>query len=282
MTTPTFADDSGEQRWYTLPTGERFISVTAALGCVSGFGLTDWSAGMAADAALDHADLLAKTADRDPCNTKGDNACGECRDCVRYWIANRHNDYRDERGSLGTRFHKAAEYRILHGPGGHVDDDVQPYMDVWLDWTDTYKVTYEASEMTVFSRIWEYAGTADGVLRFAKDSPLPEKFQHLRDKPLLFDFKTGKHVGTTEGWQLNGYHGADQVLLESGEIRDAEKTDGALILHVRPEGVAMREVFCTPENFQYFINALRVAEGMRAPLGDIVSRPHRLKKKASA
>lgn len=280
MTTPAFADDSAEQRWYTLPTGERFISVTAVLGNISGYGLTDWSAGMAADAALDHHDLIAKAADRDPCNCKGEDACGECRDCVRSWIANRHNDYRDERGDLGTRFHKAAEQRILFGPGGHVDDDVQPYMDAWVNWTDHYQVTYEASEMTVFSRIWEYAGTADGILRFGAKSPLPEEFGHLADRPLLFDFKTGRHVGTTEGWQLNGYHGAEHVLRKDGTEQPAPATEGALILHVRPEGVAMREVHCTPTNFNYFVNALRVAEGIRAPLGSVLSRPSRLKRKA--
>lgn len=281
MSTPAFADDSTDQRWYTLPTGERFISVTAILGFISKWGLTDWSAGMAADAALDHHELLTKAAERDPCNCKGDDACGECRDCVRTWIANRHNDYRDERGDLGTRFHKAAEHRILFGPGGHVDDDVQPYMDAWIDWTDRYQVTYEASEMTVFSRIWEYAGTADGILRFPVDAPLPERFLHLRDKSLLFDFKTGRHVGISEGWQVGAYANAENVLLKDGREKAAPAAGGALILHVRPEGVGMREVYCTPENFHYFINVLRAAEGLRAPLGSVMSRPHRVKQKAS-
>lgn len=274
MTTPTFADDTTEQRWYTHPvTEERWLSVTSILAYISKYGLIDWSAGMAADAALDHHELLAKTADRDPCNCTGDDACGECRDCVRTWIASRHTDYKNERGDLGTRFHKAAEHYILFGPGGHVDDDVKPYMNAWLKWVNKYGVEFEASEMTVFSRIWDYAGTTDGILRFPDDSPLPEKFQHLRGKPLDADWKTGAHVGHCEGLQVVAYHGAEKVLLKDGTEEDAPKTEGGLIVQVRPEGVRMREVHCTPMNFNYFINVRRAAEGMMLPLGSILSRP---------
>jgi hypothetical protein len=55
--------------------------------------------------------------------------------------------------------------------------------------------------------------------------------------------------------------------------------DGGLVLHIRPEGVQMREAFVGPKTFNQFVYALRTAEGMTAPLGESLSRPARFTKK---
>lgn len=277
MSTPALADDSGAQRWYTHPkTGETFLSVTSALDYIAKFGLVDWSAGMAADAALDSADRITRAAQLDPCNTFGEDACGMCRACVRAWLASRHDSYKNERADIGGRFHKAAEARVLGGPGATVDKDVQPYVDAWLEWSDDVKAEYLATEMTVISRTWGYAGTLDGALKFGKGARLPDAFAHLAGKRLLFDYKTGKSVGKSEGWQVNAYRHADVALMPNGDEEPLPEVDSGLIIHVRPEGVRMREVYCTPRNFNHFAHVLRVAEGMMAPLGDVLSRPSRV------
>ena len=286
MAEPFFADtDASGSRYYVLNSGERFISVTTVLSYIAKPYLTDWAAGLAADAALDNAERVFTAADTASCNTKGDNACGLCRTCVRDWLANRHNDYRDAAGERGTKLHEAAEHRELHGPGGTVDEDAAPFFEAYVNWFDRAKPTVLATEMTVISRKWGMAGTLDNLMVFGKDSELPKALEHLRHKVLLVDKKTSKSVDFSHGWQVNGYSLCETAVMPDGsEIDVADKYDIAsgLILHIRPEsegGVKMRQAFINPVNQAKFIHTLRMAEAATAGLGTVLSRPAQLSKK---
>lgn len=281
MSTPVFADDSGEQRWYVHPiTGERWPSVTSILSCISKSFLIDWAAGLAADAAIARADDLADAGD--PCNATGEDACGRCRACLRDWIAGRHIAVRDEAGDRGSRFHEAAEHLVLFGEGGAVDKDVKPYFDAYCAWADRIQPKMIASEATVFSRKWGYAGTLDAVMHIPADAPLPRALQHLAGKRLVVDYKTGKNVDRSAAWQMAAYRHAEAELMPDGTEKPLPPVDGGLILHVRPDGVAMREAFVGAKTFNQFVYALRIAEAMTAPLGGFLSRPARLHQKASS
>lgn len=262
-------------RWYIHPvTGERFISVTTVLGHISKFGLPDWSAGLTAEAAFDMLPRLNRASRVTPCNsTKTSNACGSCRVCVTYWLANRHNEVRDDAADKGRRIHEAAEQLELFGEGAHVDDDIAPFVAQYRRWRGLYRPEYLATEMTVLSRKWGYAGTLDGILRFPEDSPLPKQLKHLATLPLCDDMKTGKHLDKPNGWQVTAYSKADAVLLPDGSELPMPEIKGGLILHIRPERVQMREVHITDENFAYFVHMCRVVEGLGASLNTVLSRP---------
>jgi len=280
---PYFADtDASGSRYYVLNTGERFISVTTVLSYIAKPFLVPWAAKLAAEAALDNAERVYTAADMPSCNTKGDNACGMCRTCVAAWLADRHNAVRDDAGTRGTKLHEATELLEKHGPGGTVDEDARPYFDAYTEWADRAKPEVLAAEMTVVSRKWGMAGTLDNLMRFGGDSELPEALEHLRHKVLLVDKKTSKNVDYTQGWQVNGYSLCETAVMPDGKevlVADEYDIESGLILHIRPEGVRMREVHINPLNQARFIHALRMAEGATAGLGAVLSRPAQLSKK---
>lgn len=277
--------DTGS-RWYIHPrTGERFISVTTVLSHIAKFGLPDWSARLAASAAAERLPWLVRCSRNTPCNaSRTDNACGQCLDCAVYWLSNRHNQLRVDAGDRGRRIHEAAEQFELFGEGFHIDEDIAPYVDQYMRWRRKYRPRFEASEMTVISRKWGYAGTLDGILRFPEDSPLPPKLRHLVSLPTVVDIKSGKHIGIPEGWQVVAYAKADAVLMPDGTELPMPEVQAGMILHLRlvedPKQpgrmvprTQMREVHLTDANHQRFIHMLRVVEGLAEPLGTVLSRP---------
>lgn len=283
MSSPVLADDSGTQRWYTHPiTGERFLSVTSALGYVSKFGLPDWAARLAAEAAIRRGPDIADATGREACNARAGDECGRCTSCMTAWLANQHNVVRDTAASLGSRFHEAAEAHVLGGPGATVDTDVQPFFNAYTAWADRVRPQFEMAEATVINRSFSYAGTLDSVLTIPEGADLPKTMRHLRGQRLLVDFKTGKNVNAQAAWQLAAYRFAEAVLLPEGDEEPMPAVDGGLILHIRPEGVQMREAFIGAKTFNKFLHTLRVAEGVMAPLGESLSRPARLTKKKEA
>jgi hypothetical protein len=271
-------DTETGSRWYVHPiTGERFISVTTVLSNVAKYGLPDWSAGLTADAAFQHLPRLNASVLHDPCNATGDDACGLCRACVRVWLANRHNDVRDTAASLGTRLHEAAEHHTLFGPGGSVDAEVQPFADRYLQWVEQWKPAFSASEMTVISRKWGYAGTLDWIATF-EEANLPDKFKDLAGLNVLGDNLTGKSIAIQKGWQVCAYTHADAVLLPDGSEEPLPEIGGGLVLHIRPERPAqVRRVDISTKTHQNFIHLLRAVEGLNAGLNSVLSRPFSLK-----
>lgn len=272
-------DKATGSRWYIHPTtGERFISVTTVLGNISRFGLPDWAGRLAAEAAFERLPLLNRASRAPACNsTKTDDACGQCRPCVQYWLADRHNQARDDAADLGTKLHDVAEQDALFGEGATVDVDVAPFAEKLRRWRDRYKPEYLATEMTVISRKWGFAGTLDKIVRFSEESRLPKQLAHLTGLPLCGDYKTSRQVDLVKGWQVIAYANADNVLLPDGAELPMPEIKGGLIVHIRPDKVQMREVHITAENFQYFVHMLRVVEGLNAGLNTVLSRPVTLK-----
>lgn len=198
-------DKATGSRWYVHPTtGERFISVTTVLGYISKFGLTDWSARLAAEAAVARLPWLVRCSRVEPCNvSKTEDACGSCRECATLWLANRHIEVRDQAGERGSKLHEAAEQLELFGEGATVDPDIVPLVDSYRRWRSFYRPEFLATEMTVISRKWGYAGTLDGILRFPGDSPLPTKLKHIAGKPVVGDTKglsLDTPIPTPTGW----------------------------------------------------------------------------------
>jgi hypothetical protein len=269
-------------RWYIHPTsGERFISVTTVLSNIAMYGLPAWAANLSANAAFERLPMLNRASRVQVCNlTKTVNACGRCRDCVTFWLADRHNQVRDAAADRGVKLHDLAEQDALFGEGAHVDADVAPYWEQYQRWRDAYQPTFTASEMTVISRKWGYAGTLDSILTIAE---MPKTLAHLSGLPCCADLKTSNAVYLKNGWQVVAYANADAVLLPDGTELPMPEIRGGLILHIFRDKktsqmrTQMREVHLTDANFQYFIHLLRVTEGLNAGLNTVLSRPVTLK-----
>lgn len=273
------ATDADGSRWYIHPiTGERFMSVTTVLGHVAKFGLPDWAARLAAQAAFDRLPWLTRCSRTPTCNsTRDDDACGNCRACATAWLAGRHTQVRDDAADIGVRLHDAAEQTVLFGDGATVDPTVAPYVAQFTRWREAWQPTYVATEATVISRKWGYAGTLDHIARFDDADRLPKEFRHLAGVNVCGDYKTSRHVGITQGWQVAAYAAADVVLLPDGSEEPMPPIGGGLIVHIRPDRVQTREVHLTPENHARFVHLLRVAEGLGAGLNTVLSRPSTLK-----
>ncbi len=273
--------DSGS-RWYIHPTtGERFISVTTVLGNIAMHGLPQWAASLAANAAFDRLPALVRASRGTDCNlTKTGDACGICRPCVTFWLADQHNQVRDAAAERGIKLHDLAEQDALFGPGAHIDADVQPYWEQYERWRDAFRPEFHASEMTVISRKWGFAGTLDSILSIPA---MPKKLEHLSGLPVCTDLKTSNSVDIKKGWQVVAYANADHVLMPDGTELPMPEINGGLILHIfrdkktQEMRTQMREVHVTDANFQSFIHMLRVVEGLGAGLNTVLSRPVTLK-----
>lgn len=277
----SITDAETGSRWYIHPvTGERFISVTTVLGNVAKYGLPAWSAKLTAEAAMTRAEWIAGIAANgiDDCHAGSfEDQCGHCWACAISWLSNRHNEVRDQAGSIGTRMHDAAEQHSLFGPGASVDEEVKPFVDGYLRWVDAWKPEFSATEMTVINRDYGYAGTLDAILTLPFAELLPDQFKPLAGGPLVLDYKTSRQMDICKGWQVVAYSKAQTILLPDGSEQPMPEIKGGLILHIRPGQVQVRQVHCTFANFAYFINLLRVAEGLAAGLNTVLSRPFTLK-----
>lgn len=290
MSNPIHAETSETgSRWYIHPkTGERFISVTTVLGNIAKFGLPDWSARLAAQAAMDNLKWLNRCAETDTCGLSGGDACGNCCTCAVTWLTNRHNEVRDAAADLGSKVHDAAEQDALFGEGATYDEDIAEFVDGYALWRDTWKPTFLATETTVISRKWGYAGTLDWLATF-DEANLPKKFKHLAGLPIIGDTKTGKHLDVPKGWQVGAYAEADAILTPDGDEVELPQIGGGLILHIRrvevrdgdqvtyQTKVQVREVHLSKDNFAYFVHTLRMTEGLSAGLNSVLSRPYTLK-----
>src|SRR5204863_6726256 len=94
-----------------------------------------------------------------------DDGCGQCHACAIAWLSSRHDEERDRAADLGSRLHQAAEVYALFGPGAAVDDDVAPLLKRYAAWLDAWQPEFIATEATVISRKYGYAGTLDKIVR---------------------------------------------------------------------------------------------------------------------
>lgn len=275
-------EESGSRYYLHPTTGERFISVTTALDVIAKFGLQDWAAGLAADWAIDNARWLAQVATDGLVDCHDREGCGSCRTCARRTMVGRHSRVRDDAADLGSRLHEAAEHHVLFGAGAEVDDDVKPLLDQYTRWVEAWKPEIVATEATVISRAYGYAGTLDAIVKLTQLDLLPKDFHPLAGLNLVADTKTGKHIELKHGWQVAAYANAEAILLPDGTEEPLPEIGGGLILHTRADKFQVRRVDTGLDTFQFFINTLRVAEGLGASLNSVISRPFTLKETAHA
>jgi hypothetical protein len=244
--------DDGTRHYTYPPTGDPFVSVTTVLGATHGKQnvLVPWAARLAAEFAVDNANLVAATLAEDGRQTAVDLVKDQAR------------LLREKKADVGKYVHAVAEALILwaaspDGTGTDIalpdlpdhlvaaDYDGDPLDDV-VDWmihgftgfVAAFNPTFEATEMVVFNPALKVAGTLDMivVLRDVALTPdgrlLPAPGARLA---VCVDIKTGKWLDVTMREQLAAYRRMREALMPMGDLVPMPATDAAAVLHLRPE-----------------------------------------------
>jgi hypothetical protein len=231
-------------RWYPDPYAgpgdERlFVSVTSVLSATTAKPyLTDWSAKLAAEFAVDNIDTLGVVL-----------ASGAGRDGAVDLVKSAARRLRDVAADRGSEVHRVAEALVLDAELPTVSEEAAPYVDAFLAFYAEHDPEFLFTEATVCSRLYGYAGTADGGAIFPR----------LGDRRLLLDVKTGRNVPDDVEEQLAAYRYADEVWGPFGYREPVPHVDGAAVLHLHPDATwDLVEVTADEAAFQRFRLALEL------------------------
>jgi len=270
---PVHAFDNADSntRTYIHPrTGERFTSVTTALGIVEKPGLAPWYAKLATLDAVSHLDQLTTAAQRGNASC-GDQWCGECLTCLIASFRKAPERERDAAADRGTRFHHIAEIYALTGKVvGHADD-LKPHVAHLLDFVRVHQVTFQAAEITVLHRVDGWGGTLDGVITCGW---MPPKHRDLIGVPLVVDYKTSNRIFKQAGLQLAAYNNAECALLDDGSEHPLPPShpDVALSLQINASGWWVRPCPTTKQAYDKFRRVLEIWRDLNEPDLDLVER----------
>lgn len=227
MTAPALARSTKTGRVYEHPlTGSQVPSITSIIGIMDKPALKYWAAKMTAEYTADNLNSLV------PLSRK-----------ARVDVVKR-APFRssDTAANVGDIVHDAIDRRIKGLP---VDISTMPptaakMMQSFTRWEQHYKPRWLASEFTVWSDKWGYAGTADWAAI-------------IDDTLTLGDTKTGKNVYGEVALQLAAIAHADYILYPDGTQKHIPEFKAFKVLHVRPTFAQARPVEMT--GFKAFCHA---------------------------
>lgn len=230
MTTPKIETVyRGGSRYYVHPeTGDVVPGVTSILSMRAKPFLMAWAAKMTAEVAVASLDVLPSmvAADRQGAIDflKG---------------ASRRNT--KQAGEVGTAAHGVFE-RLANGETlGTLTPDLQPFAAHFSDFLATMSPEIVYQEETVWSEAHSYAGSFDAIMT-------------VEGRLVFADWKTTRSgVHEDAAWQLAAYRHADYILTDDGQVLKVPSTDGAVVLHVRPEGWGLYTVDAGEETFEEFL-----------------------------
>jgi hypothetical protein len=241
--------DDGTRDYPYPPTGESFPSVTTVLGATEAKPwLPAWSAGIAAEYAVDNLAALARLK-----RTEG-------RDKAVALAKKQAALIRDRKRDTGGYVHDMAEALVLwqaspEGRGtdlslpllpGHLQgadydgesvDDVAGWMvEGYLNWVADYGPQFLAAEMTVYNALLKVAGTLDQIVRLpGLGTGRAGRFVHGPGLDCCVDLKTGKHLDATVPEQIALYRRMREARMPLGDLVPMPPTDCGAVLHLRPE-----------------------------------------------
>lgn len=250
MSNPVAADTKtdGSRTYLYPPTGEHFPSVTTVLSATEGKPwLTGWSAGIAAEYAVDNLAALARV--------KRTEGRGEA-----VKLAKKQSELiRDRKRDTGGYVHDVAEALVLWqaSPEGRgtdlslpllpdhlqgADYDGMPVEDVagwmiegYLNWVSDYNPEFLAAEMTVYNAALRVAGTLDEIVRLSGLGVGPAgRFVRGPGLDCCVDLKTGRYLDATVPEQIALYRRMREARMPMGDLVPMPPTKCGAVLHLRP------------------------------------------------
>lgn len=270
-------------KFYTHPaTGRQYVRVSTILDMADKPALVPWAAGLAATTAFEELPRVVAASRTRACGhtyTKCDHdwqvrcddcACGDCKECVRKALTNRHWVEKQRRADEGTRVHALIKDWVLSG-GIMPDhtDDLAPYVAQFRQFVADYGLTpdsWEMAESTILNHTDGWGGTLDGQVRIpwgrteAADDLCARLGKTGQDTVITLDGKTregeGPAIYVDHALQLAAYRRGEVLLLRDGTEHPLPSTDGAAILQLRPDGYTLRPVLADDATYGAFLTLL--------------------------
>lgn len=231
MTSPVLAQEQPDgSRLYVHPiTGEKVPSVTSVLKMIAKPRLDMWMAGLCARYAAENWEELSQMQDWQRIELiKG--APAEQREMARV---------------LGNEVHEAIDSFAVGRPA-EVTKASSSYLDRFIDFMLTQRPRVIESEVTVWSRRYQYAGTADWIMEFSGGLIV------------LGDNKTGKNVHGDAALQLAALACADFIIREDGTEEPMPAIGRRYVLHLRPRSWKLYEPRNYADCFSAFLAAREI------------------------
>ncbi|MET8880547.1 hypothetical protein [Streptomyces rubiginosohelvolus] len=254
----------------------RYPSVTTVVGMAPKPFLMRWYANMAADLALDSIDYLQRMSDRD-------------REGARKWVAGAAWRYTNDRGKIGSAAHDLFERMIRGQQIRRQSMDLEPYRANFRNFLDTVKPVLVRAEDVAWSDTHQYAGSFDAWLRLRvilnDDGTWTLDPDGLDPRSVwvnvIADWKTSKSVWASVALQMAAYAFADRIISPDGTEEPMPLFDGAVVLHITPEGWTLYPVYANEMRtaFAAFLDLRRTLdwdrEGQRKALGKALAKSSR-------
>lgn len=248
MTAPTLSRNRSGRRYVWPPNTETpelvVPSVTNILGNLSKPALPNWAAKKVAEFAVENIPSWE--------NLPPDDAIDLLKRAPYRNMKNR--------GNIGTAVHEAVELWIEDGieipdmskAEVEVEDmDLLPYIAGAVQYLNQHVERVIHSEVTVFNRTYEYAGTVDAIAKL--------KNGHI----CAVDWKTSNNVYPEHALQLVAYSNAEFIGTEDGQEVTIPPIDEAHVVHLPGDATFKAyPVQLTPRAFRTFI-ALRSIQKWR-------------------
>jgi hypothetical protein len=219
-------------RVYRHPvTGEEVPSVTTVIK--SGFpkpALTTWAARKAAEYAVTHWAELAEMNVTDRLDL----------------IRTAHERIAGDASAIGDAVHETIE-AWAKGEAREITKGTDSYLTQFSDFMLVMQPRFIENEVTLWSRKYNYAGTADWIAEIGG---------HI----YLGDNKTGKRVYGEAGLQLAALAGCDFILREDGTEEEFPALEFVAALHIRPRSWKLLRASHQPECFEAFVAARKTLD----------------------
>lgn len=228
MTAPVLAitQPDGSRKYRHPRTGEEVPSVTTVIK--NGFfkpALTTWAARKAAEYAVANWQEL------------GHLPVAEKVDRIRF----AHERIAGDAGAKGDAVHEAID-AWQKGEAHEAPRGVGSSLNQFIDFVFTERPVFLETEVTLWSRTHQYAGTCDWIAE-------------IGGKIILGDNKTGKGVYPETAVQLAALAGCDFIIREDGTEEEIPALEELVALHIRPRSWRVIPVARREECFAAFLNA---------------------------
>lgn len=269
----------GNRSYVDELTGDRYDSVTSILAATNSKPwLTAWSAKLAAEFAVDHRDLVARTFEE-----AGRDAA---IDLVKRTAARK----RDVKADVGSYVHAVIEAVLLEQGIPSIPDELlgedydgEPLtpqlVDAIIDGLLNFFADFNISDVDV---LMAEATVADPDLLVAGTLDLIIALILAKLVPVI-DIKTGANLDATWKQQLSAYRRMKVVWLPNGQRADMPETNARAVLHLRREYERGYKFFCDSDldacqtDHQAFLRAhanFRWQHAAKARLGKVLYPPN--------
>lgn len=153
---------------------------------------------------------------------------------------------RDAAGRRGTKIHNAVDTILKGEEAEDVDPDHLPYIAQAVRFLDDWMLKPLHSEQTVYSRTYQYAGTADLIAEVRTYGNVP------------IDWKSGRPKDAN-AIQLSAYANGDFIGTRDGDMYDVPECEVGIAVYLNPEAdtydARIVDVTPTARPFKTFVAA---------------------------